>query len=121
MSQSNTGGNSFIFHLLPLSSEGCLRDKCKCPTHATLRLVSPFQHQGFLPGLGVSALLSLPFGRAPSKGLSGLVFGRGLLYSSFDTYPCSQLCPQLLQTLYRATAAPIPLPTYRSVFVRVLS
>ena len=34
---------------------------------AALRLIPAFQHQGFLPGLGLSALLSLPLSRVPSR------------------------------------------------------
>lgn len=34
---------------------------------AALRLMSPFQHQGFLPGLSLSALLFPPLGGVPSR------------------------------------------------------
>ena len=46
---------------------------------AALRLMAPFQHQGFLPGLGLSTVLSLPLGKVPSR----------------KNFSCVQLCVTL--------------------------
>ena len=59
-----------LFHLFPsiVSSQRSGWETCaSVQPWAALRLMAPFQHQGFLPGVGLSAVLSLPLSRVPSR------------------------------------------------------
>ena len=58
-----------LFHFTSVvSSQRTVWETCAgVQPWAALRLMAPFQHQGFLPGLGLSAVLSLPLGRVPSR------------------------------------------------------